>query len=157
MQKKIIPILILVIVILLGIIIEPYLVTRTSTAQMTDMPPGMMMKVFSLDTAGVPIPTVSFTIAKDSFDGWDLHVDTTNFTFTPQNINQAPVADEGHVHLYIDGKLTVLLGPWYHIDSSVLPPGKHTISVSLNANDHSAFSYQGQNIQSMQTFYVNPL
>ena len=28
---------------------------------------------------------------------------TTNFTLTPQNINQTPVVDQGHIHLYIDG------------------------------------------------------
>jgi len=114
-------------------------------------PPGI------LASTTAPIPTVSFTIVKDTLDGWDLHVDTTNFTWTPQNINQAPVADQGHAHLYIDGVLTVLLGPWYHINGDVLPPGRHTVTVSLNANDHSVFSADGRNIQETQTLVVSPL
>ena len=183
----------LAVIILLAVIVEPYLITRTSTAQQTDMPPGMVMKTFyigplqamatdtammnmnmekgmNMDTAtttvvpdGIlasttaPVPTISFTIIKDTLDGWDLHVITTNFTWTPQNINQAPVADQGHAHLYIDGVLTVLLGPWYHINSDVLPPGKHTITVSLNANDHSVFSAGGQPVQETQTLIVGPV
>jgi hypothetical protein len=183
----------LAVIVLLALLAVPYLVTRTSTAQQTDMPPGMVMKSFYIgplqavatDTASMnanvtngmnmgtattmtvpdgilasttaPVPTVSFTIAKDALDGWDLHVLTTNFTWTPQNINQAPIADQGHAHLYIDGVLTVLLGPWYHIDGSVLPPGKHTITVSLNANDHSVFSARGKAVQETQTLVVGPV
>ena len=200
-----IKILSVAVIILLGFLIAPYFVTRTSTAQQTDMPPGMMMKTFyigplqavatSTDSMGTssmnmensdgsnmsgmgmntntatttvvpagilasttaPVPTVSFIIVKDTLDGWDLHVTTTNFIWTPQNINQAPVADQGHAHLYIDGNLTVLLAPWYHIDGSVLPPGRHTITVSLNANDHSVFSANGRNIQETQTLIISPI
>jgi len=115
--------------------------------------PGMVMKTFDIPT-GIPIPTIDFTIVKDTLDGYDLHITTTNFTFTPQNINQAPIADQGHVHLYIDNTLVVLLAPWYHIDSSALPSGKHTITVSLNANDHSLFTFQGKPIEATQTLYT---
>ena len=129
----------LLVIVLMAILIAPYLVNKVSTAEQTDMPPGMVMKAFyvgplqavATDTAmmdmnmengmnmntattsvvpsGIlastttPIPTVSFTITKDALDGWDLHVVTTDFTWTPQYINQAPIADEGHAHLYIDG------------------------------------------------------
>jgi hypothetical protein len=191
-KDVLIKVLLLVIVVLLALLIAPYLVTRTSTAQQTDMPPGMVMKTFyigpvpaiatSTEMSGMnmssssmgmgmttvvpagilasttaPVPTVSFTIVKDALDGWDLHIQTTNFIFTPQNINKAPVADEGHAHLYIDGNLTVLLGPWYHISSAALPPGKHLVTVSLNANDHSVFSANGQNVEQTQTLIVSPI
>lgn len=183
----------LAVIILAALLIAPYIVIHTSTAQQTDMPPGMVMKAFyigplqaiatdtvmmdanmaagmNMNTAttsvvpmGIlasttaPVPTVFFTIVRDTLDGWDLHVTTTNFTWTPQNINQAPVADEGHAHLYIDGALTVLFGPWYHIPSTELPPGKHEITVSLNANDHSVFSANGQNVQETQALVVGPI
>src|SRR5665213_1044923 len=133
-------VLTLAVIVLLALLFAPYFVTRTSTAQQTDMPPGMVMKTFYIgplkavatDTAPMdasmqnsmaagmnmntntttvvpdgilasttaPVPTVSFVIAKDTLDGWDLHVLTTNFKWTPQNINEAPVADQGHAHLY---------------------------------------------------------
>ncbi|MDR3558380.1 MAG: hypothetical protein P4L61_02510 [Candidatus Pacebacteria bacterium] len=122
-----------------------------NTATTSLVPAGILASTTAL------VPTVSFTIVKDALDGWDLHVTTANFTWTPQNINQAPIADEGHAHLYIDGALTVLLAPWYHVNSNVLPPGKHTVTVSLNANDHSVFSTDGQNIQETQTLVVSPI
>jgi hypothetical protein len=155
-------VLIFIIIILLGVIATPYILTHSSTAQQTDMPPGMVMKSFDLgstmaSSSPAAIPTIAVDIKKDSLDGWDLHVITTNYTWTPENINQAPIANQGHAHLYIDGKLIVLLGPWYHIDSALLAPGRHVITVSLNANDHSVFSVNGQNIQATQTLYVSPI
>jgi hypothetical protein len=148
----------LVIIVLFALLIAPYLVTRASSANnagsMEGMSAGMMQKLYPLDNTNAAIPTVAFILAKDSLDGWNLHVITTNFTFTPQNIGQAPVADEGHVHLYIDGKLTVVMSEWFHIDSSAMAAGKHAVTVSLNANDHSAFANEGTPIESTQTIYV---
>lgn len=145
----------LVIIVLGAIIIEPYIANRPqTTASSQGMDPSMMQKQFELPT-NTPVPSVSFTITKDVVGGYDLHVVTTNFIFTPQLINQAPVADQGHAHLYVDGTLTILLAPWYHIAS--LTPGPHTLMVSLNANDHSVFAANGQPIQSMQTIVVPPV
>ena len=111
---------------------------------------GMMLKTFPLDSidSSTTVPTVSFNISKDPNDGWNLHIITTNFTFTPQNVNLAPVANEGHAHLYVDGNLIVVYGPWFHIDD--LSAGTHTITVSLAANDHSLFTYNGAKIQATQ-------
>jgi hypothetical protein len=146
----------LVIIILAALLIAPYISERTQNASdmsgMSSM--GMMQQMYPLDTAHVPIPTLSFTLTPGAPDGWYLHIVTSHFTFTPQNINGAPVADEGHAHLYIDGALTVVLGPYFHIPAAMMPPGKHTITVSLNANDHSVFAYQGNTIQATQTFYA---
>jgi hypothetical protein len=114
---------------------------------------SMVVKTYDIQP-GEPVPTVDFTFTKDTLnDGsWDLHVLTTNFTFTPENLNLAPVLDQGHVHLYIDDQLTVVLGPWFHVGS--LAPGPHTIRVALAANDHSIFSYQGNYIQAVKTLTV---
>jgi hypothetical protein len=196
MKNGIIGILSILVIILVAFLVSPYLVTHTSTAQQTDMPPGMVMKSFYIgplsviasssgmnsDMAGMdmkanapvasttlivptgllasttaPIPTISFILNKDTLDGWDLHVTTTNFTWTPENINKAPIADQGHAHLYIDGALTVLLGPWYHINGVLLLPGRHVITVSLNANDHSVFSVNGNNVEDTETLEVSPI
>ena len=140
----------LVIIVLLAVLIEPYLVVRVDTeAVMSSMSPAMMQKEFNL-TANDPVPTISYTLTKDVIGGYDLHVVTTNFTFTPEALNTAPVADQGHVHLYIDGRLYLLLAPWYHIDS--IAPGTHSIIVSLNANDHSVFAEAGQPVEATSTF-----
>lgn len=111
--------------------------------------PGMALKEFDL-APNDPVPTVDFTVEKDPVGGgWNLHIITTNFVFTPQNEDQAPVADEGHAHLYIDGTLSVVYGPWYHFDD--LPLGEHTIVVTLNANDHSVFAVNGTYIKKIET------
>lgn len=141
-----------IIVILIALLAAPYLVNRPAAPEMTSMG-AMMQKMFPLDNAAAPVPTVSFTLTQGAPDGWYLHIITTNFTFTPEKINTAPVADEGHAHLYIDGKLTVVMGPWFHIPGDAVSPGKHTVMVSLNANDHSVFANNGQPIEAMQTLY----
>lgn len=113
----------------------------------TEMPPGMVMKTFNVSQKE-PTPTIAFTVTKDTMNGWDVHVMTTNFTFTPEHLNGAPVAGEGHVHLYIDNNLIIMLGPWYHIDS--LTPGTHTIRVGLFNNDHSAYTINGLHIEAQK-------
>ena len=146
-----------VMVLLVGLLVAPYLVVHNSSqSSMSDMnmSAGMMQKLYPLDNANVPLPTVSFTLTRGLPDGWYLHITTTNFEFTPQNINQAAVADQGHVHLYIDGALTVVLGPWYHVPGTEVPPGKHTVTVALAANDHSEFADNGKPIEATQILYV---
>ena len=174
MQEKnkdtLIRVLCLVVIILMVIIVQPYF--RASTAQPatpamagmmnvnanspTDFTnpamPGMMLKTFPLDTvdSSKTVPTIAFTFDRDTLaDGWNLHLITTHFTFTPQLEDQAAIANQGHVHLYIDGVLTVVYGPWFHVDA--LAPGPHTITVALAANDHSLFTYGGAKIQATQT------
>ena len=112
---------------------------------------GMQLKPFNVPS-DEPVPTIAFTITKDTMDGYDVHVTTTNFTFTPEQLNLAAAPGDGHVHLYIDDKLIVMLGPWFHIDT--LSSGTHTIRVSLNNNDHSVYTVNGAPVQAEQTIIV---
>ena len=159
-KDTIIRFLSIVVIILAASIIAPYFHPAPKpvvlpSSSMTDMTnpamPGMVMKSFPLDAVDTDatVPTVHFVLTKDALDGWNLHITTTNFTFTPEKENQAPVANEGHAHLYINGVLTVVYSPWFHIDS--LPAGTDTVTVSLNANDHSIFTYKGIKVQEVQT------
>ncbi len=113
-------------------------------------PQGMILKTYDLKSSD-PIPTVDFDITRDpvGMGGWDVHIITTNFTFTPQNVNQPPVPDQGHVHIYVDDTMYVVYGPWYHLDD--LSAGSHVITVSLFANDHSIFSKDGNYIEVKKT------
>lgn len=86
------------------------------------------------------IPTIKLDVIKDTASGWNLHLITENFTFTPENIDQAVDKPEGHAHVYVDGKkVSRIYGPWFHLTG--LTPGPQTIRVSLNANDHSEFVF----------------
>ncbi len=101
-----------------------------------------------------PLPTVSLLVHPDAKKGWNLEVRVTNFVFAPGHINQASSNPrEGHAHLYIDGKkVTRLYGGWYYLES--LPPGEHTIRVTLNANNHAELMHQGKPIEAIATIKV---
>lgn len=100
------------------------------------------------ETSGyAAIPTLKLEVIKDSASGWNLHLMTENFTFTPENIDQTVDKPEGHAHVYVDGeKISRIYGPWFHL--SGLTPGPHSIRVSLNANDHSEFVLNDEPIES---------
>ena len=87
-------------------------------------------------------PTVDVRLTALAAGGYNLRAQTTNFTFTPWLIDSAPVANEGHAHLYVDGVKTArLYGEWFFIDK--LPADAESLTVTLYANDHSAFAVDG--------------
>jgi hypothetical protein len=158
--RKTISLLIVLVIILASIVVVQYQAKKaaalpytigSAVPSMSDMPPGMVMKTFPMPTAE-PVPTIAMTITKDSMNGYNVHAITTNFTFTPEQLDGPAVPGAGHVHLYIDNHLIIMLGDWYHIDA--LAPGTHTIKVGLFNNDHSAYSVNGMNIQASQTITV---
>ena len=78
--------------------------------------------------------------------GWNIHVTTKNFRFSPENINKEPIEGEGHAHLYVDGKkISRLYNAWFHLSN--LSPGSHTLRVTLNANNHAELVLNGKNIE----------
>lgn len=87
-------------------------------------------------------PSVTIALIPDSMSGWNLHIMPKNFRFTPDAVNQADVAGEGHAHVYVNGqKLMRVYSEWTHIPS--LPTGTVDLSVNLNANSHSPISVGG--------------
>ena len=94
----------------------------------------------------LPVPAVSLEAVPDAKDGYNLHVVTSNFKFTPEKVNEAPIANEGHAHIYVNGKKTRLYGNWIQVSSAMLKDGENTIEVTLNANDHSEWSHGGEHI-----------
>jgi hypothetical protein len=115
------------------------------------LPAGMTLKTYDVAST-TSAPTVGFTIRQDSMGGWDVHATTTNFAISPEHLNGAAMPGEGHLHLYIDDNLIIMLGDWYHIDS--LAPGTHVVRVGLFNNDHSAYAIDGRQIQAEQTVSV---
>ena len=88
-------------------------------------------------------PSVTLQAKRDAMGGWNIHIETINFRFAPENVNGHPTAGEGHAHLYVDGmKVTRVYGPWFFL--SELPAGTHSLEVTLNANDHSGFVLKGE-------------
>lgn len=102
---------------------------------------------------GDTFPTVDLVVHKDPMAGWNLQLKTTHFEFAPERASTDHVDGEGHAHLYIDGeKITRLYSEWYHVGS--LSTGTHEVRVNLNANDHAAFTVNGEEIEDTETIVV---
>lgn len=98
-------------------------------------------------------PTLDTAIHADPVGGWNLNVKTSNFTFDAAAAGRGNVEGNGHAHVYVNGmKLGRIYGDWHHIAS--LPKGRHEISVSLYANDHSGLALDGAKITSTSTVIV---
>ena len=87
-------------------------------------------------------PTIIASIQKDPVGGWNLNLQTTNFTYNAAAAGLKNKQGEGHAHVYVNGmKLARIYGDWFHIGS--LPQGHNMILVTLNANDHSSLTHNG--------------
>lgn len=97
-------------------------------------------QVIVSDSAAVP--EVELNIKEDTLSGWNIHLQTRHFRFTPEKFGQAHVVGEGHAHLYLDGKkIARIYNSWYHLNE--LLPGMHTLSVTLNSNNHDVYVFDG--------------
>ena len=97
-------------------------------------------RVINLDARAAP--TLDLQVYALADGSYNLQLQTSNFIFTPQNIDMAPVNGEGHAHLYVDGvKLARLYGEWHHLPT--LPPDAEVLTVSLYANNHQGFAVNG--------------
>ncbi len=108
----------------------------------------------SVDVAAGPIaPTLAIVLHPDAMSGLNLEIQTTNFTFTPEIVNQANTPNAGHAHVYVDGKkLSRVYGNWFHIMG--LASDEHTIMVELNANSHGVIQVDGTLLQVTQTVTI---
>jgi len=85
------------------------------------------------------VPAISMEVEKDAMSGWNIRLQPDRFTFTPENVNRENKEGEGHAHLFVDDKKVArLYGLWFHLPA--LTPGRHSIKVQLNANDHSTLA-----------------
>jgi hypothetical protein len=92
---------------------------------------------------GLPVPTLALELTEDAHSGWNLHLVTDNFAFAPERVGTEHYPGEGHAHIYIDGKMHArMYGKWFHVPQ--LGPGRHQILVTLNSNDHNAYTVKGQ-------------
>ena len=96
------------------------------------------------------IPSLIPRIEKDPISGWNIHLQTENFSFTPARSGQMPKGNSGHAHIFVDGyKIARIYGEWFHLNT--LTPGQHAIRISLNADNHAEWSFQGKVIESAHT------
>ena len=102
--------------------------------------------------------TVSAT-TRPAPSGVLLHLRTTGYRWAPQHMSPTHgkgqvVQGEGHGHVYLDGAttpLTMVVGPWTYLK---LTPGRHTLRITLNANDHNPWTWKGKPVQTTITVRV---
>jgi hypothetical protein len=76
---------------------------------------------------------VALTVEEDSKKGYNVHIATEGFTFTPEAAGGDHVPGEGHAHVYVDGEQVArLYSDWYWLGP--LDPGEHQVRVTLNAS-----------------------
>ena len=94
-----------------------------------------------LDVSGEEesIPTVDIEATEDRISGWNIRLETENFTFAPDAVGLPHEPGEGHAHLYInDKKADRLYANFAHLGP--LPAGDYTLRVTLNTNEHSVYA-----------------
>lgn len=100
----------------------------------------------------LPIPAVEVVATPDSKDGYNLKINVTNFTFTPEKVGMTNEFNTGHAHIYInDEKLGRVYGEWFYLPSKYLKNGDNTVQITLNGNDHSDWLVDGKHVESTVT------
>ncbi len=100
------------------------------------------------------IPAVNLTVSPDGPETWLLKLDLTHFTFTPEKVGEKkPSYNEGHAHLYINGKkISRLYGEYYHLGN--LEEGRNEVTITLNSNNHGALMADGKPVQATRVIEV---
>lgn len=89
-------------------------------------------------------PRLDLIALPDMNGAINLHILTTDFVFAPEQVNGPVTNGTGHAHVYVNGeKIMRAYGAWLHLPD--VQSGA-TIRVTLNANDHSGWSVDGQPI-----------
>ena len=94
----------------------------------------------------LPIPSVMLEVTKDMMWWYNVHVMTDHFTFTPElaTVN-GPIANEWHAHLYVnDVKVARVYSEWLHISDDSFVVGENTVRITLNSNNHSDWTKDGE-------------
>lgn len=113
-----------------------------------------MMHETPLEVPAEDAPQLSIMLYTDPMAGWNLHIMTDNFAFSPQHASLENITGEGHAHVYINGqKRGRVYGAWTHLDT--LPKGEVEVRVSLNTNDHRPLAVDGIAIEAAQTIMVD--
>lgn len=94
---------------------------------------------------GEPAPTVAISAQPLGTEGWTVSVETTNFAFSDTDDQAAHTPGVGHARLYLNGlKLQRMDGPTEKLGP--LPPGAHTLRVTLGTQTGETYSVAGARV-----------
>jgi hypothetical protein len=105
------------------------------------------------DVPAEQAPTVELEARADPHGGWNLHLSTQRFTFTPPDHSGGQArAGRGHAHVYVDEqKFSRAYGEWFFLPAAAVGDGEHTVLVTLNADDHTVWAADGQPVTAEAT------
>ena len=96
------------------------------------------------------MPEIDFKAESVESFGWLLRVKVSSFEFAPKNVGRANLLNQGHLHLYVDGKKhSRLYGKPYYLYG--LDVGERKLRVTLSSNDHRDYHIDGRVISSELT------
>ncbi len=91
-------------------------------------------------------PQVQLVAVKDVTGGFNVHIITSNFRWSPEHVSQAFIPGEGHAHLYLDGvKIGRVYAEWFHVNTAQFArrAGEQLVSVELAGDDHAPYAVAG--------------
>lgn len=97
------------------------------------------------------LPALSMSVTEDTFsNGWNIQLNTENFSFSPEHVNSRNINNEGHAHIYIDNKKVArVYSHWNYVFD--LEPGTHVIRATLNSNDHDRLTIHSVPVEASVT------
>ena len=94
-------------------------------------------------------PRLDLILLPDMGSNLNLHILTEGFVFAPEQVNGPNNQGTGHAHVYVNGeKVMRAYSAWVHLTD--VPEGA-TVRVTLNANDHSHWTLDGNYIAAETT------
>ena len=103
------------------------------------------------------VPTISLDVKKDPTGGFNVHVITKNFRWSPEKASTTHVEGEGHAHVYLAGqKIIRLYNNWFHLNTFQFATnsGEQLLRVELVGNDHAPITVNSDEIFSEQLVEV---
>ncbi len=100
--------------------------------------------------------SVAFRVEPDAVKGANLFItDTQGLTFAPQNAGNDHVSGEGHAYVYVNGvKIARLYGNAFQLEQ--LAEGNNEVRVTLNANSHAPYIWNGQPVETTVAIHIEP-
>ena len=100
----------------------------------------------------VPVK-VDIATELDGAGGLHISIENEGWRWAPEGVNGDNSPGAGHAHVYVDGeKVGRIYGSYHYLPS--LEPGSHEIRVSLNSNNHSELTWQGNPLEASTTVNV---
>lgn len=125
--------------------------TRAQNTSMAGMDHGMSGGA----APSGPVPKIALVMSDTpSAEGFSFTVETQDFQFVQTDEDAPHVPGQGHAHYYLNGlKLGRLYAPSGKIGP--LPPGDHTLRVSLNTNAHMPYMDGSGPVSVAQSFTID--